>query len=158
MVIEFDGHKIELYDNTQNLPVLRFQKFNKYIMLANEVGNTFADYDARTAQALRFLQKDMVAEAIGELNNRRQAVFNAFNEYSPQGRAFAILVKAIDGKKYTGISPDELDEVIRHLEKIGVPHGMTLDKLAEIKKKSNWNLRSIFHNIFQRGATQTTPP
>lgn len=157
MTIEFNGHKIEVYDNTQNLPILRFQKFNKYLMLANEVGNSFEDYDARTAKALQFLQKNMVTEAIQELNNRRQAVFNAYNEYSPAGRGFAILVKKIDDKVYTGISPDELDEVLRHLEKVGIGYDMTLKTMTEIKKKSNWNLRYIFRAFFPRSAAQTIP-
>jgi hypothetical protein len=64
MIIKHKGHTIELFDNTQNLPILRFQKFNKYIMLSNEIGNSFEDYDQRTAQALRFLQKEMIPEAI----------------------------------------------------------------------------------------------
>jgi len=158
MVIRVQGHRIELYDNTQNLPVLRFQKFNKYMMIANEVGNSFEDYDARTAKALAFLQKDMVPEAIGELNNRRQAVFNAFNEFTPKGKAFAVLVRSIDGKKYLGTSPDELDEVLEHLDRIGLGWIDSLEALSNVKKNSKQSWLSIIQRFFQRGETKKVQP
>ena len=87
MVYKFKNHEIEIYDSIQNLPVLRFQKFNKYQMIASEIGNDFADYDKRTEKALAFLHKNMVQEAIQELNNRRQTVFNAYNEFTPIGKS-----------------------------------------------------------------------
>ena len=155
MIIEVKGHRIELYDNTQNLPILRFQKFNKYMMISNEIGNTFQDYDARTQKALEFLHKEMIPEAIGELNNRRQAVFNAFNEFAPKGKAFAVLVKKIDGKRYDGISPDELDEVLAHLDRIGLGHADSMEALLAVKKNSRQSLWSTFQGIFQRMAGQT---
>lgn len=153
MIIEHKGHRIEVYDNTQSLPILRFQKFNKYFMIANEVGNTFEDYDARTAKALAFLQKGMIPEAQQELNNRRQAVFNAFNEFTPKGKAFAVLIKRIDGKYYNGTSPGELDEVLKHLERIGLGYINSMDALNDVKKKSKQNLRSIIRSIFRKTET-----
>lgn len=150
MIVEYRGHKIEVYDNTQSLPILRFQKFNKYMMIALEVGNTFEDYDARTSKALAFLQKEMVSEAIGELNNRRQLVFNAFNEFTPRGKAFAVLVKRIDNKYYNGTSPSELDEVLSHLDRIGLGYVDLMEKLESVKKKSKPNCKFIIRSIFQR--------
>ena len=153
MIIYVNDHRIELYDNSQNLPILRFQKFNKYMMIANEVGNTFEDYDTRTAKALQFLQKEMVPEAIQELNNRRQAVFNAYNEFSPKGKAFAVLVKKIDDKRYEGISPNELDEVLKHLDRIGLGYLDSMKAISEVKKKSKLNYKSIIRNTSQRTET-----
>jgi len=48
MIFEFGKHEIEIYDNIQDLPILTFQKFNKYQMMASEIGNDFEDYDRRT--------------------------------------------------------------------------------------------------------------
>jgi len=150
MIVEIKGHKIELYESTQDLPILRFQKFNKYVMIANEVGNTFEDYDQRTVKALSFLQKEMVPEAIQELSNRRQTVFNAFNEFSPKSKAFAVLVKRIDSKYYDGYSPGELDEVLKHLDRIGLSYVNSMETLNDVKKNSKWNFKYIFRRIFQR--------
>ncbi len=153
MVVKHRGHTIELYDSTQSLPILRFQKFNKYMMVAAEVGNTFEDYDARTSKALAFLQKEMIPEAIGELNNRRQMVFNAFNEFTPRGKAFAVLVKRIDDKYYNGTSPSELDKVLSHLDKIGLSYVDSMEVLENVKKKSKPNFRYIIRNIFRKTET-----
>jgi hypothetical protein len=112
-------------------------------MMANEVGSTFEDYDARMSRALAFLQKEMVADAIKELNNQRQLVF-AYNGFTPKGKAFAVLVKRINEKVYTGISSDELDEVLKDLDAIGLSHADSVEALQDIKKKSKRNLKYIF--------------
>lgn len=139
MIYKFKNHEIELFDSIHNLPILRFQRFNKYQMQTVEIGNTFADYDQRTQKALQFLQKGMTNEAIQELENRRQTVFNAFNEFAPSGKTFAILVKRIDKTYYNTFSPDDLDRCLDHLEKIGYGFGDSMEKLKEVKKKSKPN-------------------
>lgn len=143
MIVNVKGHKIEVFDNVQSLPILRFQKFNKYWMIASEIGNTFEDYDNRTSKTLSFLQKGMIAEAMQELKNRRQLVFNAYNEFTPMGKAFAVMVKRIDDKYYNGTSPSELDEVLEHLDRIGLGYVKSMETLTQVKKKSRWNFRFI---------------
>lgn len=150
MIVEIKGHKIELFETTQDLPILRFQKFNKYIMIANEVGNTFEDYDQRTVKALSFLQKEMVPEAIQELSNRRQTVFNAFNEFSPKSKAFAVLIKRIDGTYYDGYSPGELDKVLKHLDRIGLSYINSMEALNDVKKKIETELQVYFPTYFPK--------
>lgn len=149
MIVEVKGHKIEVFDNIQDMGILRFQKFNKYQMMANEVGHTFEDYDERTSKSLSFLDKGMVAEAIQEISNRRLTVFNAYNENMPKGRAFAVMVKRIDDKYYKGINPDDLDEILVHLERIGLGHIKSMETLTQVKKKSKWNWKYIFQKIFK---------
>ena len=135
MIYKFGRHEIEVFDSIQNLPILRFQKFNKYQMIDNEIGSDFGDYDKRTEKTLAFLQKGMVKEAIQELNNRRQTVFNAYNEYTARGKCFAVLVKRIDDKHYTDYAPDDLDRILEHLNKIGFDVETMVTALVAVKKK-----------------------
>lgn len=139
MIVEVKGHKIELFDSAEALPIKRFNKLNKYIMIGSEVGSSFEDYDQRTVKALAFLQKGMVQEAIQELNNRRQAVFNAFNEYDPKNRAFAVLVKKIDNVEYNDISSSGLDKVLENLDNIGLSAYKSFSIMSQLKKKSKLN-------------------
>ena len=134
MILKVGKHEVELYDSIQNMGILRVQKFNKYQMIGSHVGNTFADYEARTAQVYKFLQKEMVPEAMQELNNRRQTVFNAYNEFTPTGKAMAILVKRIDKRQYRDYSPNALDEILERLEVIGFDYATALSSLADVKK------------------------
>lgn len=149
MIKKLGKHEIEIYDDIQQMPMAKFQKFNKYSMIANEIGNTFSDYEERTARALEFLDKGMVAEAKLELLNRRMTVFNSYNESSPSGKAFSCLIKRIDDVEYNGISPAELDVVEEHLNKIGYPYINSLETLNDVKKKSRFSLKRIIQMIFR---------
>ena len=154
MVYKFKNHEIEIYDSIQNLPVLRFQKFNKYQMIASEIGNDFADYDKRTEKALAFLHKNMVQEAIQELNNRRQTVFNAYNEFTPIGKSFAVLIKRIDKTVYEMYAPDDLDAILKHLNDIGLDFETSMVKLREVKKKIETELVVYYPNFFPKNTDQ----
>lgn len=154
MLYKYGKHEIELFDSIHNLPILRFQRFNKYQMQASEIGNTFADYDARTQKAIQLFKKNMIQEGIRELENRRQTVFNAFNDFSPMGKSFAVLVKRIDKTSYEDFSPDNLDRCIEHLEKIGLGNLESIEKLREVKKKSKRNLLFIIRNFSRKTVTK----
>lgn len=158
MIYKFNGHKIELYDSIQNLSISRFNKFNKYQMIASEVGNTFEDYDARTLKIVELLKKKLYNEAIQELENRRQTAFNAFNEFVPVGNAFALLVKKIDKKKYDDYSPDSLKRCVEHLDKIGLSNLEAMERLKEVKKKSKRNLLRTILIFFQKEEIKNLTP
>lgn len=128
--------EIEFYDNPESLNIKRFQRFNKFVLIDIEVGQTFEDYDQRTHKAVALLRKDMKEEAIRELENRRQMVFNAFEEYSPKHYAFALMVKSINGRVFTDISEKGLDEVLKILDDLGYSQKELNLDLSEVKKKS----------------------
>jgi hypothetical protein len=155
MVYKFKGHEIEVYDSIQSLPILRFQKFNKYQMIASDIGCDFSDYEQRTQKTLAFLKKGMVNEAIQEISNRRILVFNAFNESNPSSRSFAVLVKRIDKQKFVEYAPNDLDLIMEKLNNMGFDYETMSTQLREVKKKSNWNWKSITKTFFQRTGTKS---
>lgn len=156
MIFKFKGHEIELYDSIQNLPILRFQKFNKYQLMNSDIGNTFEDYDARLSKVLAFLGKGMTLEAIQELENQRQTVYNAYNEFSPILKAFAVMVKRVDEKEYTTYAPDDLQRILEHLNDIGYDIETSFKHLREVKKKVETELQVYFPNFFQKGNDNMT--
>lgn len=119
-------------------------------MIASEIGNDFQDYNNRTQKALSFLAKNMVEEAVQELHNRRQTVFNAYNEFSPIAKSFAVLIKRIDNTPYKEYAPDDLDRILEHLNNIGFDYETSMNKLREVKKKSKQNWWFITRNFFQK--------
>ena len=135
MVYKHGKHEIEMFDSIHKLPFLRFQRFNKYQMQSIEIGSTFQDYDNRTAKIIQFLKKNMVDEAVKEMENRRQTVFNAYNDFSPIGKSFAVLVKRIDNVVYDDFTPDDLDRCLNHLTAIEFDFETSIEKLKEVKKK-----------------------
>jgi hypothetical protein len=153
MVYKFGKHEIEMFDSIHKLPFLRFQRFNKYQMQSIEIGSTFADYDRRMAKGIQFLKKGMIDQAVMELENQRQTVFNAYNSFSPTGKSFAVLVKRIDKVKYKDFTPDDLDRCLEHLDRIGFDFATSIEKLMEVKKKSKPNWWYIFQGSFQKAET-----
>ena len=145
-IILEDKTKVLLYEGSDELLIERYQKFQKYLMIEGEIGSSFADYDKRMSKTREFLKADMVKEAMQELNNQRQLVFNVFTEYNPKSRAMAYLVHSIDGKVY-GYTTAEIDEIIERLNSGGLTKGELDNTTDEVKKKSSWRLS----NIFRRG-------
>lgn len=155
MTYQFKNHEIEIYDSIQALPIMRFAKFNKYQMIAAEIGSTFEDYNRRTEKALAYLKKGMAKEAAQELTNRQTAVFNAYNEQTPAGKSFAVLVKRIDEKEYVKFAPDDLDQILIHLNDIGFDIETCIEKLTTVKKKSIWNWLRISQRSSKKTPTAT---
>lgn len=128
-------HKIQFYDSIRTLPMLRYQKFNKYMMIGCEVGNSIEDYDNRTDRAIRYLNAGDTTNAGIELENRRQLVHHALSEYSPKSNALAIMVYSIDGKVINDFEDDTLEAVLKDLDSIGFTIEMLNETITTVKKK-----------------------
>lgn len=133
--IDVNGHKVEIFDTSEKMTMKRYQRFNKFLMIDNEVGNDFNDFNARIAKVVAYLKKGMQSEAVGELENWRQMVYNAFTEYSPKGMALALLVHSIDGEIYNDITGSGLQKVLDKLEQIGFTEEQATNTVADVKKK-----------------------
>ncbi|HET8839749.1 MAG TPA: hypothetical protein VFM82_12235 [Flavobacteriaceae bacterium] len=135
MITRVGKHIVELYDSVETLNIIRYQKFNKYLMLGNEVGSTVPDLDKRLLKAMQLVSQGMNEAGNKELENARQTVFNIQNEFSPRQKALAILVKKIDKVQYKGIDSGEIDRVEKHLGVIGMTKEMMDRVLNDVKKK-----------------------
>jgi len=152
MIYKLKNHEIEIYDTIHSLPILRFRTFNKLQLMAVEVGSDFADYESRTQKALAFLKKKMITEAFQELLNRRQTVWNAYEEQSPTMASFAVMVHRIDDVHYTKYAPDDLERILVHLNDVGLDAKTMFTQLKELKKKINLELSVYFPKYFPKNA------
>ena len=135
--IKLGKNTVEIYNGAENLPIRRYQKFNKFLLNDNQVGSDFSDFEKRTARSIEFLKKGMQNEAINELENRRLMVYNAFMEYTPKGKALAILVHKINDVVFTDYSDETLEHIINELDRIGFTKKQLDEKTDEVKKKLN---------------------
>lgn len=142
--IEVNKHKIKVYSSNETLSIKRYQKFQKFLMIENEVGSSFIDYDTRTSRAIEFLNKGMVDEAVIELENRRQMVYNAFEEFSPKNFALALLIHSIDDVVYTNYSDEGLKEILDRLDEIGFDKAKLDETVSEVKKKIEFQREIYF--------------
>ena len=140
-----NNHEVRLYDSIDELPIVNFQKYNKYLLIDSGIGSDIEDFDAHITKLAKYIQQDR-ALAIQELKNMRQNLAMIISEISPKHLAFAALIYSIDNEVITDFS----DEGLRAL--LGKLAELKQSKLAEIlegiKKKVSIELELYFPKEF----------
>lgn len=120
-------------------------------MIASEIGSDLEDFDKRNVEIMEFLKKGMLQDAVKTIENRRQLIWNAMNNYNPKQYALALLVHSIDGDLRNDISETGLQETIDKLDALGFSYGDMVDTITEVKKKSKRN-SSLISRIISKVA------
>lgn len=137
---------MEMYDTIDELPMARFHKYQKCLLIDSGIGSTIEDFDRRIEKARRFCMLNDSANAQKELENMRQCVYMIENGLSPKHLSFACLIFAIDGKQINDISDDALQKIIETFA--DVPNKDLTEQLDSVKKKIDRELILYFPNIF----------
>ena len=139
-------HTVEIYDTIDELPIVRFHKYQKLLLIDAGVGSDIVAFDQRTEKLRRYLMDGKVDKAKQELENLRQSVFMIQNEISPKHRAFAVLVAKLDGRECNDITDDALLRLTAELN--DVPEKELTAQLEAVKKKIDEELRTYFPALF----------
>ena len=138
-------HKVKIYDSIDELPIARFHKYNKYLLIDSGVGSDLEDADGKFVRAIKFVKTDPDL-AVKELQNLRQLLHLINTTLNPKHLAFATLVVEIDGKPVTDLSDSGIQETLRIL---GEAKKGWLDWLMEsVKKKIDEELSLYFPALF----------
>lgn len=143
--IRIGNHDVELYESIDELPITRFHKFNKYLLVDAGIGSEISDWDAHVERTVRYIRSNPDL-AIKELENLRQNVHFIQNELSPKHLAFCVLVKSVDGRCFEDASDAEI-EVIRTLLQEITSSELTAN-LESVKKKIDDDLQLYFPKLF----------
>lgn len=144
--ITIGKHNVEMYDAIDELPIKRFHKFNKMLLIDAGIGSDLADFDTHLQRAIIYAGSKTPQMAITELNNLRQNVWMIQTELSPKHLAFATLVRKIDGVEYEDISDDALKKIIEIFA--DVPVKEITAPIEAAKKKLDDELQMYFPQIF----------
>lgn len=126
---KINKHTVEIYDSIDELPINRFQRYNKYLLIDSGVGSDLQDVLDHIDRAKIYI-KSNPSMAITELDNMKQAVYLVSEQISPKYIAFAVLVSKIDGQPMDDLTDAGLQRV--------------LDILKEAKK--SW-IDGILHSV-----------
>lgn len=144
--ININNHVIKLYDSIDELPIVNFQKYNKYILIESGVG---ADIDAigrHTTKIAELIKVDAKEKALIELQNLQQSMLFIMNDISPKYMAFTSFIVSIDEKPITDYSDTALLDILKLLQQH--PHSL-IDKIfEELKKKIDYELSLYFPDMF----------
>lgn len=139
-------HTVEMYDTIDELPIVRFHKYQKLLLVDAGVGSDITAFDRRIERARQFLSDGKPDKAAAELENLRQCVWMMQTELCPRDRAFAALVTRIDGRECTDLSDDGLRRVTEALS--DTPRGVIAALLGAVKKKIDGELKLYFPALF----------
>ena len=139
-------HTVEMHDTIGELPVVRFHKYQKLLLIDAGVGADITAFDQRLEKARLFLAEGKPEQAQKELENLRQCVYLLQAELTPSHRAFAALVTKVDGEVCEDLSDDGLARVTQLLN--DAPIGEMTAQLDAVKKKIDAELMLYFPALF----------
>lgn len=141
-------HTVEFFDGIDNLPITRFHRYQKALLIDAGIGADIQSFDQRIERTRRFLMAGKNDKAQTELENMRQCIFLIQQDVSPKHLAFAALVWKIDGQIYDDMSDDGLRKVVAILSD-GTNKEMT-DQMDSVKKKIDNELTLYFPSLFNQ--------
>ena len=137
---------VRVYDSIDEMPIVNFQKYNKYLLIDSGIGSDADDIDAHIVKIAKFIKANNNKKALQELQNMRQNMYMVNNEISPKYLAFAALIHSIDGKEVNDLSDDNLKKLLQDLKDI--KHSKVIDFLLWLKKKVTSELETYFPGDF----------
>ena len=139
-------HTVEFYDTIEELPIVRFHKYQKLLLVDAGIGSDIAAFDQRLLKAREFIAAKKPEQAQQELENLRQCVFMIQTGLAPKHRAFAALVTKLDGRDCTDIGDDALAAITETLN--DAPEQELTAQLDAVKKKIDGELMLYFPALF----------
>jgi len=137
-----NGHVVKVYDSIEELPIINFQKYNKFMLIDSVIGGDVADIDVSVLKVLKYIQQGDTDMAVKQLDNMRNAMHLVAQEISPKYLAFTALLAEIDGKPITDVSDSNLMSI---LEVLNTERKYFIDAiLLQFKKKIDVELGTYF--------------
>ena len=114
--VKINNHELKLYDSIDEMPIVNFQKYNKYIIVDSGLGSDIDSVDEHLVNLAKLIKSDK-DKAQQELQNLRQTMHLIVSGISPNYLAFAALIHSIDGKVVEDLSDENLKSIIEKLQK-----------------------------------------
>lgn len=137
---------VRVYDSIDEMPIVNFQKYNKYLLIDSGIGSDADDIDAHIVKIAKYIKSNNNRKALQELQNMRQNIYMVNSEISPKYLAFAALIHSVDGKEVNDLSDDGLKNILARLKEI--KHSKIIDFLIWLKKKVTTELEMYFPGDF----------
>lgn len=140
-----NNHEIKVYDSIDELPIINFQKYNKYVLIDSGLGSDIDSVNSHIANLVALLNSDL-KKAQQQLQNLQQSLYLLVSEISPKNLAFAALIYSFDGEIVSDMSDENLKRI---LSLINTEKQSNIDNIfSEIKKKLSSELEIYFPKEF----------
>ena len=146
------SHKVTLYESIEELPIVRFQKYNKMLMLDAGLGSDLTALDTHLARVSEFIKNNELQDAAGEIDNLRQTLFNVQNGLTPHFMSLIPLMAEVDGEPLTDLSDENIQAVYDRLKDVTLK--AYEDAASEVKKKIEEELKAYFQQGGESAASK----
>lgn len=150
--IKLGKHKLVLFDDIEEMPIIRFHKYNKMLLIDAGIGSDLSTLDNHIEKTIRYLKSEKPDLASAELQNLRQNIWMIHSELTPKNLAFSVLIKSIDGIECQDLSDDGLRELSNKINDIKIKD--LTATIKAVKKKINDQLESYFPKSFDDAETK----
>lgn len=144
--VKLGGKSVRLYDSIDEMPIVNFQRYNKYLLIDSGIGSDVDDISQHVTRIARLIRLGDKKKALQELQNMQQNMLMISSGISPKYFAFAALIKDVDGKSVNDLSDDGLRKLVESLS--GARHSTIVSLLEWLKKKVFTELETYFPEDF----------
>ena len=141
-----------MYDSIEELPIVRFQKYNKMLMLDAGLGSDLTALDAHLARVGEFIKAGETDNAAREIDNLRQTLFNVQNGLTPHFMSLIPLMAEVDGEPLTDLSDENIQRVYDTLKDVTMK--AYEGAASEVKKKIEEELKAYFNQGGESAASK----
>lgn len=145
-------HSVVMYDSIEELPIVRFQKYNKMLMLDAGLGSDLTALDAHLARVGEFIKAGETENAAREIDNLRQTLFNVQNGLTPHFMSLIPLMAEVDGEPLTDLSDENIQRVYDTLKDVTMK--AYEGAASEVKKKIEEELKAYFNQGGESAASK----
>lgn len=146
VTVNIGKHTVELYDNIDDLPIVRFHKYQKLLLIDSGIGSDLTALDTRLERVRRFILDRQTDKAAMEIQNLRQCLYFIQDGLNLRNLAFAVLVFAIDGKQCNDLSDVALKKICETFANVPIRDLTSI--IMEVKKKIDSELMAYFPALF----------
>lgn len=150
--VKLNGHDVRVYDSIDDLPMVRFHRYNRMLLVDAGIGSEIGDFDNHVERVVRYIRKGDNDNAAKELDNLRQNVYMIMQGQSVKDLSFACLVESIDGVRCDDLSPEGLQKVLHMLG--GATRRELTEAFQSVKKKIDDELGLYFPSLFDDVTTR----
>lgn len=144
--VELNKHKVRIYNSIDELPIIRFHRYNRMLLVDAGIGSDIADFDQHLEKVVRYIRKGDNENAAKEMENMRQNVYMVLEGQNVRHLSFACLVESIDGQPTDDLSEEGLKKVLELLG--GAKKGEFTEVYDSVKKKIDEELSLYFPALF----------
>lgn len=140
-----NGHKLVFYDGVEDLPIVQFHRYSKFLLVESGIGDNINDIDKHITRILNFFNDKKKMQQ--ELMNLRQCLYVIATEQDLHNKATLCLVRSVDGKVWEDFSDSGLEELYKMVNGASVKDLDTI--AAQVRDAIDENLIQYFPKVFE---------